>query len=145
MIELTGSVDVGKPAGEVFAYLSEPKNSLEWESALIDVELTSDGPVDLGSKGRRVEKYVGTDESTWEITEYAQDKTIAMTFESGKFAGQGRWDLEPVDGGTRLAYGFKAKPHNFIWNLVVPLMMPMMRGRVKKDYLKLKQILESRG
>ena len=95
MIELTGSVDVGKPAGDVFAYLSDPKNNQEWETGVTEMELTSDGPLGLGSKGRRVEKYVVIDESTWEITEYAQDKTIAMTFESPRFGEMERGTLSP--------------------------------------------------
>ena len=50
------------------------------------MELTSEGPVGVGSKGRRAQSFLGTDESTWEITEYEENKVVAITFESGRFS-----------------------------------------------------------
>lgn len=31
MPEIRGSIDIFRPTEDVFAYLSEPKNSLEWD------------------------------------------------------------------------------------------------------------------
>ena len=55
MPEVKGTIEIGSPVEEVFAYLADPKNNLEWEKGLEVNELTSDGPIGFGSKGRRVE------------------------------------------------------------------------------------------
>lgn len=145
MAAVNGTIDIARPVADVFAYLSEPKNNLEWESDVLEMELTSDGPVGVGSTGRRVDDSMGRDEGTWEVTEFEQDKTIAMTFESGKFTGGGGWGFEPTDGGTRLSYTFRGTPKNPIFKIIMPLMMPMFRRRVSADYEKLKGILESQA
>ncbi len=145
MFEIKGSIDIGRPAEEVFAYLSDPNTFKEWEDGVLEMELTSEGPVGVGSKGRRVENYMGRDEGTWEVTKYELGKTIALTFESQKFSGDGRYDLEPADGGTRLRYRFGGRVKSPIWNLLTPLMMPMVRRRTNRNYDRLKQVLEAKG
>ena len=39
MSEIRGSVDIRRPVEEVFAYLSEPKNNLQWETGVVEMEL----------------------------------------------------------------------------------------------------------
>ena len=63
MPEIRGTVEIGRPVEDVFAYLSDPTNNPKWESSAVEMELTTKGPLALGSKGRRVEKYRG-----WERT-----------------------------------------------------------------------------
>ena len=143
MAEVRGSIDILSPVEDVFNYLSDPKNSLNWETGVVEMELTSEGPLGVGSKGRRVERHMGTDEGTWEITKYEPNKSVAMTFESQRFTGSGGWDFEAVDGGTRLTYWFVGNPKKALWKLFMPLMTPMIRSQIKKDYKKLKRLLES--
>ena len=143
MPELRGSVDILRPVEDVFAFLSEPKNNLQWESGVVEMELTTEGPLGLGSKGRRVEKQLGTDKGTWEITEHVPNESLAMTFESQRFTGSGGYKVEATDGGTRLNYWFIGNPRNILFKLLVPLMKPMIHRQISKDFAKLKSILES--
>ena len=143
MPELRGSVDILRPVEDVFAYLSDPKNSLQWETGVVEMELTTEGPLGVGSKGRRVQKQMGTDEGTWEITEHVPNDSLAFTFESQRFAGSGGYKLEATDGGTRLIYWFIGNPRKILFKLLMPVMVPMWRRQVGKDYAKLKGILES--
>ena len=107
MPELKGSVDILRPVEEVFAYLAEPRNNLEWEAGVVEMELTTEGPLAVGSKGRRLEKQMGTDEGTWEITEHVQNETLSMSFESGRFTGSGGYNLEATDAGTSAAARYR--------------------------------------
>ena len=143
MAEVRGSVDILRPVEDVFTYLNDPKNYLQWETGVVENELITERPVGVGSKGRRVEKRMGTDEGTWEITEHVPNESLAMTFESQRFTGSGGYRLEATDGGTRLNYWFIGNPRKILFKLLMPLMMPMMRSQVRKDYAKLKGILES--
>jgi hypothetical protein len=142
MPEIRGSVDILRPVEDVFAFLSEPENSLQWETGVVEMKKTTEGPLAVGSKGRRVEKQMGTDEGTWEITEHVPNETLAMTFESQRFTGSGGYKLEAIDGGTRLNYWFNGVPRKILFKLLMPLMMPMIHRQIRKNYAKLKGILE---
>ena len=143
MAEVRGSVDILRPVEDVFAYLSDPKNNLQWETGVVEMEFTTEAPLRVGSKGRRVQKQMGTDEGTWEITEHVPNESLAMTFESQRFTGSGGYKLNATDGGTRLNYWFIGNPRKILFKLLMPLMMPMMRSQTGKNYARLKGILES--
>jgi uncharacterized protein YndB with AHSA1/START domain len=145
MPEIRGTIDIARPVEDVFAYLKEPKKNVEWESAVVESEMTSEGPIGVGSKGRRVEKTMGTDEGVWEITQFEENKLIEMGFESDKFVGKGAWELQSANGATRLAYRFQGETKSFLFKLLMPLMMPMMKRMIRKDYGRLKEILESQS
>ena len=144
-MEIKGTIDIQRPVEAAFDYMNEPKNNLEWETGVLEMEYTTEGPVGVGSKGRRVENYMGRDEGTWEITEYEENKRVAIVFESQKAYGNGSWELEANDGGTRLSYRFNGTPRNPLWKLIMPIMMPMMRRSFNRNYGNLKRILESQG
>ena len=144
MPEIEGTIEIGRPVEEVFAYVTEPKNTPEWESG-VEQELTSEGPMGIGSKGRRVETFMGRDESVWEVTEWKPNELWAAKFESDKFIGEGGHRTEPTDNGTLLKYRFGGSAKNPIFKLLMPFFMPMLRRKVRKDYQKLKQVLESRS
>ena len=142
---IKGTIEIDRPVEEVFAYLAEPKNNPEWESQVEVNELTSEGPMGVGSKGRIVDNYMGRDESVWEVTEWKPNELVAIKAESDKFIGDSEWRTEPTDGGTRLTYRFGGTAKNPFFKLLMPLMMPIFNPKVKKNYQKLKETLESRS
>ena len=105
---LKGTIEIGRPVEEVFAYVTEPRNHQEWESG-VDEELTSEGPIGVGSKGRRVEIFMGRDESVWEVTEWKPNELLAAKFESDKFIGAGEYRTEPTDGGHVPSSGVRVR------------------------------------
>ena len=145
MPEIKGTIEIGRPVEEVFTYYSDPKSSLEWERGVEVNELTSEGPMGVGSKGRRVETFMGRDEYVWEVTEWKPNELMAIKAESDKFIGYGEWRAEPTDGGTRLTYRYRGSAKNPFFKLLMPLMLPLLKRQIKKDYQKLKEVLESRS
>lgn len=144
MAEVKGSIEIGRPAKDVFEYLSDPKNNVEWEKSVLESELTSEGPIGVGTQGRIVENFLGSNKGTWEITEYAQDKVIAFAFESEQISGERRFELKSTDSDTTLKYWLEGTPRNAILKLLMPLMMPIFKREVRQDYERLKGILEER-
>ena len=145
MVEVKGSIEIGRPAKDVFEYLSDPKNNVEWEKSVFESELTSEGPIGVGSQGRLAEEFLGTNKGTWEITEYEQDKAIAFASESEKIVGERRFDLDSTGGGTTLRYWLKGTPRSAVWKLLLPLMMPIAKREMRQDHERLKGILEKTG
>ena len=142
-MELKISIDVQRTAADVFAYVNDVKNNVEWEKEVVEMEYTSEGPVGVGSTGRRVEKYMGTEESTWEITEYEENQRVGVAFASSKFQGDIRWDLEPIDDGTRVQFQMRGQAKGLVLKLIMPLFMPMMKRQVRRNFDTFKGILES--
>ena len=145
MPEVKGTIEIGRPVEEVFDYLADPKNNLDWEKSVEANELTSDGPMGLGSKGRRVENFFGRDESVWEVAEWRPNELAAFKAESDKFVGDFEWRTESADSGTRVTYRFSGSAKNPFFKLLMPLMMSFFKRQISKDYQKLKEILESRS
>ena len=86
---------------------------------------------------------MGTEEGTWEVTGFEKDKAFAITYESERFVGDGSWDLESAGDGTRLTYRFVGNGKGILSKLLMPIMMPMVRGQETTNYPKLKEVLES--
>ena len=152
MPEVEGAVVISRPVEDVFAYMSDPQNSTKWEPGVVVSEFTSEGGPHLGAKVRRVVKLEGmTIESTWEITEYEQNKAFGVTFESqqGKqfkqFAECIGWEFASDHGGTRVVYRVRGEARGIVWKLLLPWIMPLLKWRFRKDYAKLKGLLESGG
>ena len=55
---IKGTVEINRPVEAVWEYIAEPKNNKEWESGVEEMVVTSEGPIGLGSMGRRVETYM---------------------------------------------------------------------------------------
>ena len=138
-MEMKVSIGVFRTPADIFAYLNDVTNNVQWEKEVVEMEYTSEGPVGVGPTGRRVEKFMGTEVSTWEITEYEENKHVAAEFASPKFQGGISWDLEPMDDGTRVDFQLRGQPRG----LVSKLIMPMVKRQVRSNFDTLKGILES--
>jgi len=112
-----------------------------WESG-VEEKLTSEGPVGIGSKGRRVGTFMGGDELVWEVTEWKPSEPAAYRFESDKIIGGGEYTTDPTDSGTRLTYRFEAGTKNPFFELLMPFFTPMVNRKTKKGYQKLKEVLD---
>ena len=139
------SIDVARSPEDIFAYLKDVTNNVRWEKEVVEMEYTSDEPVGVGSTGRRVENFMGTDESAWEITEYEENKHVKVEFDSPKFHGAVTWDTEPSGDGTRVGFQMDGQAKGLISKLMMPLFMPIVRRNVRRNFDTLKGILESQG
>ncbi len=144
MPKLNASVVIHRPIAEVSAFLDDPQNDLKWGAGLLVSEKTSDGPMGVGTTGRRVNQIMGRRlESTWGITEYAPPARAAFKSTSGDMSYTGSGDLETVEGGTRLTYAIDAQMGGFLWRLLDPLMGMFAQRQFRSDMNRLKDVLES--
>ena len=96
-ISISDSVVINRPAGEVFAYLSDVKNDSKWQKGLAEAKFTSEGPVAVGATGVHRAKVIGiTVEVGWELTEYEESRRTGWRFISGPFTGNESYTLESM-------------------------------------------------
>ncbi len=80
-MELTASVEISRPATDVFAYLAEPRNNPLWQKGMKRCEWITDGPIAVGSQYRQEASFLGRSVvSLFEVVELAEGTSI--TFET---------------------------------------------------------------
>jgi carbon monoxide dehydrogenase subunit G len=111
--EAEHSVTVQRPIEEVFAFLADAENDPRWRSGVVDIARVGGEGTGAryrqgvkGPMGRRVA-------ADFEITEYAPPRTIGFRGTAGPVRPEGRYELEPADGGTRVRFSLSAQPRGF--------------------------------
>jgi uncharacterized membrane protein len=111
--EAEHSVTVQRPIEEVFAFLADAENDPRWRSAVLDITRVEGDGVGArykqgvkGPMGRRVA-------ADFEITAFAPPRAIGFRGTAGPVRPEGRYELEPADGGTRVRFSLSAEPRGF--------------------------------
>ena len=129
MPEATNTIEIHRPPAEVFAFLADGSNDRLWRSGVLDVRLRSGhgaGAVyEQGVKGpfgRRVA-------ADYEVTRYEPDRRLAFRAIAGPVRPEGSYELEPVDGGTRVTFSLRCSPRGLA-RLMTPMVANTMRSEV---------------
>ncbi len=142
-ISISDSVVINRPAGEVFAYLSDVKNDSKWQKGLAEAKFTSEGPVAVGATGVHRAKVIGiTVEVGWELTEYEESRRTGWRFISGPFTGNESYTLESMPAGTNFMHAAELQPRGLL-GLLTPIAGGMFAKQSQKNLQNLKRILES--
>ncbi len=140
---MSETVEINRPAGEVFAYLTDLSNDPKWQKTIVEAEYTSEGPVDVGATGVHRAKFMGkTIEFGWEITVYEEANRVEWKFVSGPFTGVDGFTLESTPDGTKMTHVAELQPHGLL-RLLTPIMGSGFKREARSDLQKLKRILES--
>jgi uncharacterized protein YndB with AHSA1/START domain len=139
MGEIVIEVVIERPVEEVFAYLADNANEVEWQSNLMESTLTSDGPVGVGATGRDIRRSMGMKVvNEWECTAFEKNRMFAFAVSKPiNFTASYRFDS--AGEGTRVT--MSAAPSGFA-TVVWPLMASMGRKQYAADFAKLKAVLE---
>jgi uncharacterized membrane protein len=129
MPEASHSVEINRPAADVFAFLGDGENDPQWRSGVLDVRRRSgrgQGAVYeqgvKGPMGRRVP-------ADYEITAYEPDRRIAFRAIAGPVRPEGSYELTPIDGRTRVTFSLRYTPRG-MGRLMSPMVGKAMRAEV---------------
>jgi carbon monoxide dehydrogenase subunit G len=138
---------IDRPTEDVFEFVTTPENDLEWFSPAVERARESEGPIDVGSRIRAVDKFLGRRiESTLEVTEHMPSTRSSIRLE-GPMAARGTYVLEPAGTGTRFKWILEAESGLgglYLGRITDPLVTFMFRRRIKSDLRRLKDRLEGR-
>jgi uncharacterized membrane protein len=147
MFEYQESIDIHRPAGEVFAYLIKAENFPEWVDTTVEAWQVTEGPVAVGTRQSEIVT-LGFLESrvrnqlNWEVVEYEEGRRV--TFESYTGIGYQKqsFTFEPTERGTRLQVNGTHRLQGPI-RLAQPIMRFFVERSRREHLMNLKQILES--
>lgn len=105
MTKVEYSVEIAAPLQEVFAFVSDPLNDPEWETALLSGQ-TLGSPEAAGSKLTNLRKLLlgPRFEATAEIAGLEPNSRIDVRGASGPLPFEGSWTFEPAGEGTKVTF-----------------------------------------
>src|SRR5205814_1648613 len=102
MPQATYSVTIGRPAEEVFGFLADGEQCPKWRPGVLDIKRVSGQGVGeryaqgvRGPMGRRIQ-------ADYEVTVFEPSRRIEFQTVAGPARPHGRYDLEPIGGGTKV-------------------------------------------
>jgi uncharacterized protein YndB with AHSA1/START domain len=96
MSPIIATVDVDRPAAEVFAYATDPTRFSEWQAGVVDGHLDQDGPPQVGATCVTTRRIGGADRSaTSELTHLDPPRT---------------WGVRGIDGPIRATVDLTVAP-----------------------------------
>jgi uncharacterized protein YndB with AHSA1/START domain len=141
MISFGFSVDVARPVGDVFAFVTDPERLPEWQGSA-GVERLTPGPIGSGSRLREVRTLLGRRvESITEVTAYEPDRSFAVRIVSGPAPVDDRWTFEAIPGGTRVHFSTRGRLAGALRPLE-PLLAIVLERRRRGHHERLRQALE---
>jgi carbon monoxide dehydrogenase subunit G len=128
--ELT--IEIARPAGEVFAYLTDVSHVPDWQAGVKSAE-RRDGRIEESRSlfGRELH-------TTLEIVEEEPPRLFTLSAVGGLVPFTVRHELEPAESGTRLTVTADGDVPGF----AAGLLARRAEKQFRKDFDRLKQILE---
>jgi carbon monoxide dehydrogenase subunit G len=142
MIVETVQIDIARPIGEVFEFLTDVRNHPLWDASSVEMEPDQPGPWRAGLGFREVRR-IGPRRVAVRSRIVALEAPTSMDLESltgPSFTGQ--WRLSDHDGGTRLRWTGRMQlfgPHR----LLQPLIARSFRRASTSNFARLKSHLET--
>ena len=132
MTKITKSIEIEASPEKIFALMLDAEKMNEITKGYLEGEITSKGPVGVGTTIHYVGKSGGQQtEFDMEITEFVKDKRLSnRTIGANKLKMTGTWTLEPTATGTKLTVNSDYElPYSILGKIVDKL-------RVSKDMEK---------
>jgi carbon monoxide dehydrogenase subunit G len=137
-IELT--IDVARPAEEVFAHLVDLDRIPEWQESA--VESRADEPLAEGVRIFECRRALGREvHSELEVTEFDRPRRLMVKTLKGPVRFTVDHRLAEADGGTRLTVVAEGKAGGLM-KLGEPMLARTVEAEMRKDFERLKELLE---
>ncbi|MEE9163867.1 MAG: SRPBCC family protein [Thermoplasmata archaeon] len=141
-VRIEKDVVINRPVEEVFAYSSNPENYVKWEVHCRGSEITSEGPLGVGTTFTDEVQFLGRRiKQIFEITEYEPNRKVSFKSISGPMGATGSFTYESVEGGTKVTVVGESDPRG-LWRLIKPIMAREGKKEWESSLATLKDLLE---
>lgn len=143
-VDVVAEIEIGAPVDRVFRFAADPDNAPRWYVNIHTVNWKTEPPVAIGSQVEFVARFLGRElQYTYEFVGLETDRRVEMRA-SDPFPMETIYDFQSGgEGRTRMSLRNRGEPTGFS-KVMSPLMSIMMRRAIRKDLLKLKELLELR-
>jgi hypothetical protein len=139
------TIDMARPPAEIYPMLVETPKRRLWIVGMTEAnDLTQGGPR-VGARSRFVILQGGQRlEAELELTALEPPREIQGRITSDAFEQTIGWNLQPIDGGTRVYYSAHTRYHAWLTRLLEPLFSAAAQKRVEQSLARLKSLLEAK-
>jgi carbon monoxide dehydrogenase subunit G len=141
MEPITSSIEIDRPADEVFAYATDPTRFPEWQTDVAGVVLEGKG---VGARFTTTRQIGPARQSiVQEITLLDAPRRWVARGVSGAILAGGTVTVEPLDEGRRslVTFGLEFEAHG-VARAILPLVVRQTRAAAPRSYQRLKELLE---
>lgn len=143
-MEVTSSIEINRPAGEVFDYVADMSNNTVWQKGQVRCTWTSDPPLTLGSTYDQEAKFLGKSiVSSFEVTEYEPGARIRVSTTGGTMSIDVTRTVTPISDERCTVGAVVRGDAPGLMKVLGPILPVMVRSSVNKDYQQLKNLLET--
>ncbi len=141
-MKFENSVIINQPVDKVFEFVTNLKNNTKWQTDILELEMTSEVPFELGATYRCANRFMGKRiETEGVITDYVPDKAWSILITAASVSGTSSFFFAVVDGGTKVTTTGDLDLGYF--KLTKMIAKRKIHQQLKKDMLKLKYVLEN--
>src|SRR4029077_1925287 len=138
------SIEINRPAEEVFAYLDQVDRHNEWQGQLVSTTIETDGATRVGT--RVVERRNvpgGARDFAYEITEHDPPRKISFRGTAGLIRPVGTYTVDPIgESSSRMSSELDLEGHG-IGKLFAILARRQAAKQMPVDQEKFKELLEN--
>jgi uncharacterized protein YndB with AHSA1/START domain len=134
------TVEIGRPAADVFAFLTDVSRVPEWQASA--VEARADAPLAEGVRIHERRHFLGHDaETELEVSAFKPERRLALRTLRGPVDLSIDHVLEERDSRTTLRVTAEGRPHGLL-RLAGAAVAARARHELRRDFERLKAILE---
>jgi uncharacterized membrane protein len=143
---VTIQLEIDQPCAVVWEYMENAEHNPEWLRNMQTAKWTTEPPIRIGSRYEQVARFLGKEVRTsFEVTRLEAGRAITISSLPGSsFPLTITREVEPVGPDRcRVRETAAGDPGGF-YRVAEPLMRPLVRRNIARDYRRLKRLLESR-
>ena len=144
MIKNEKSIIIHRPIEEVFEYISNLENSVDWQPGLLEVKRITEGPLRVGTIYSSARKFLGRKmEASNEFVTYEPNKQVVFTGSSGPMTFLTSFTFEDTGEGTRFTTLIEMQPGGLL-GLAEGLIASNLRQEMDSNLEILEGLMKSR-
>ena len=144
MLTVEESVTIDKPRPEVFDFFANPDNVAVYSSNLVDYEVVSGGPHDIGRSAKFAVKVVGVRlEYTDELVELVENERAKLVSKEGRIPYSITLTFADDGTGTTVTWLQEQESLGGVFKLADGLVLKMYSRDVRSNLDKAKALLEA--
>lgn len=142
-MRLRSSLEVSRPAGEVFDVVSDFSRNPEWQRGMKSAKWTTGPPIGVGSTYEQVARFLGREVVTsFEVIGFEPGRSITIESRQSSFPIRVTRGVESVTEDSCIVIAdISGEPGRF-FRLFGPVLRWMAERSVRGDYRRLKSLLE---
>jgi uncharacterized membrane protein len=141
---ITHSIEINRPAEEVFAYLDQLDRHSEWQSSLLSQKVVTEGPARVGTRVVERRKVPGgSRDIPFEITAHEPPRKASFRGTAGPVRPVGTVTVDPVgESSSRMTIELDLEGHG-IGKLLAIFARRQAAKEIPESHKKFKELLET--